>query len=86
VRNCRKCEDALPEGEFARNTNRGKPIVTLCRLCVAEQAKLSFREKKFPAFVAELTEWPDVKLLSEAAWLRTKLKAIDNQIRRRNAT
>lgn len=70
-------------GAFAVNTSRGKPIVTLCKLCVAEQAKLSFREKRFPGFVQELKTWADEKLISETAWLEAKLEAIKIECSRR---
>ena len=77
---CTKCREPKRAEDFAKNASRGKPIVTLCKLCVAEQAKLSFREKRFPRFAAEVRKWESVKLLSEEAWLVTKLTAIRKEL------
>jgi hypothetical protein len=77
--------ESKPADEFAKNVSRGKPIVTLCRLCVAEQAKLSVREHRYPQYVREMRKSPDAKLISEAAWLQAKLDAVKAELQRRDA-
>jgi hypothetical protein len=82
---CNRCGAGVPKIKFAKNTNRnGSPRSNLCKLCVAEQAKLSLRESRsFPRLLAELPAWPDAKIESELAWLEKKMFAIlDEQERR----
>lgn len=78
---CRKCKAHVPVRQFARNASRTQTLY-LCRLCVAEQAKLSYREKRFPGYVERLKTWPSIKLLSEQAWLLAQLEAIENELDR----
>lgn len=81
---CRGCGEDKPVKEFAKNSSRGRPIRTRCKLCVAEQAKFSTREyKELPKLAADLPKWPDVKLASEIAWRERQLGILMNEARRR---
>jgi hypothetical protein len=76
------CGEELPAEAFARNTRRGKPVITLCLRCVNEQSKRSTRYRKIlPRIADEARAWHPLKLASEIEWLHAQLRELENEAR-----
>jgi hypothetical protein len=82
--NCTRCGPGKTADQMAKNSRRGVPVQTLCKLCVSEQAKYSVRQNiSFPRLIKDLPSWPDAKLVSEMNWLNQQLDALEREARRR---
>lgn len=82
---CRKCKRKhLTDKQMSRNASRGKRIRNICKLCTAEQVKLSYRKNKWlPRLRAGVYKWPLVKLESEIVWLRERTAILREEKKRR---
>lgn len=77
---CRKCKRPTAPDDFTKNTSRGRPIRTVCKMCTAETVKLWQRKNKYPDFIRKIETWPLEKLLNEREWLKMKQIALTAQI------
>lgn len=83
---CARCRRPTRREDFALMWNRSKTARrrSLCKLCISEEAKASIRlNQSLPRYITLLREYPMVKLESEASWLKTKLKAVKDEMKAR---
>lgn len=74
---CHSCGDSKPADEFGITPRKQSGRDYRCKLCIAEQAKLSIRTRKLiPALRRRIKKWPVRSLNSEIDYLIAKLDVI----------
>lgn len=84
---CTSCNQSKQPSEIGTLPSRkaganGPGYGRKCKLCIAEQVKLSKRTNEIlPALKRDVKTWPRVKVESEIAWLKQKLAILRETLR-----
>jgi uncharacterized protein CbrC (UPF0167 family) len=80
---CRKCKKPRPLNGFGPEQRYADGRNVICRICINEGSKRTYRKAQLAKYVASAKEWPEEKLISEIEWLTAQWEALIAESRTR---